>query len=222
MISWMNEVAAAAQITTYDALVKKARKTLQSAIARLYEKNAEIATRICEENVEKWPLFLEYIPDKCKTLDICKNAVEKNPLCLEFVPNQFKTQEMCERAVDQWPWRLLKYVPVHLMTEDMCSKAVGQCPQCLKYVPVHLMTQEMCSKAMENDPKCLEFVPDWFITHAMMLKYDNEPCVKAYKERKALKKQIWDELIPVAWHPSRAWDWCFDEDQKQDMSWGVE
>ena len=26
---------------------------------------------------------------------------------------------------------------------------------------------------------------------------------------------IEDELMPVAWHPSRYWDWCMDEDEKK-------
>ena len=27
-------------------------------------------------------------------------------------------------------------------------------------------------------------------------------------------KSLHDELMPIAWHPDRAWDWCFDNEQK--------
>ena len=32
----------------------------------------------------------------------------------------------------------------------------------------------------------------------------------------AQKAQIKKELIPIAWHPSRHWDWCMSEDEKQE------
>ena len=37
-----------------------------------------------------------------------------------------------------------------------------------------------------------------------------------YKERKAQKAQIKDELTPIAWHPDRVIDWCFDEDEDEE------
>ena len=32
-----------------------------------------------------------------------------------------------------------------------------------------------------------------------------------------LKKDISKELMPVAWHPTRWWDWCLPEDKKKGM-----
>ena len=29
-----------------------------------------------------------------------------------------------------------------------------------------------------------------------------------FENRKALKKELYEELIPIAWHPNRWWDWC--------------
>ena len=50
--------------------------------------------------------------------------------------------------------------------------------------------------------------------------HDDDYCydygVKRYDEckiRKAQKASIKEELIPVAWHPSRWWDWCVPEDK---------
>ena len=36
-----------------------------------------------------------------------------------------------------------------------------------------------------------------------------------YKKRKAPKAKIKEELRPIAWHPSRYWDWCMSEDEKK-------
>ena len=40
--------------------------------------------------------------------------------------------------------------------------------------------------------------------------YDGEYLQK----RKVQKAQIKKELMRVAWHPSRWWDWCMSEDEK--------
>ena len=36
-----------------------------------------------------------------------------------------------------------------------------------------------------------------------------------YQGRKAQKASIKEELLPMAWHPSRYWDWCVPQDEKQ-------
>ena len=50
---------------------------------------------------------------------------------------------------------------------------------------------------------------------------DNDGVIKWHdgeeqQERNAQKAQIKQELIPIAWHPSRYWDWCMSEDEKRD------
>ena len=37
-----------------------------------------------------------------------------------------------------------------------------------------------------------------------------------YQKRKAHKTSIKEELMPIAWHPSRWWDWSVSEDEKQE------
>ena len=39
---------------------------------------------------------------------------------------------------------------------------------------------------------------------------------EAYQKRKAQKALIKEELIPIAWHPSRWWNWCIPEDEKKE------
>ena len=54
--------------------------------------------------------------------------------------------------------------------------------------------------------------------------YDDKFCewFNGYMQRKAKKTQIKDELAPIAWYPDRVIDWCFDEDEKNDLKklWG--
>ena len=35
-----------------------------------------------------------------------------------------------------------------------------------------------------------------------------------YQKRKVHKISIKEELLPIAWHTSRYWDWCMSEDEK--------
>ena len=39
----------------------------------------------------------------------------------------------------------------------------------------------------------------------------------AYIKRKTQKAKIKKELMPVAWHPDRWWDWCVPEDEKKEL-----
>ena len=45
---------------------------------------------------------------------------------------------------------------------------------------------------------------------------------KAIKNAKPRKQKIKDELMPIAWYPSRWWDWCVPEDKKKEtvILWG--
>ena len=38
-----------------------------------------------------------------------------------------------------------------------------------------------------------------------------------FKKNKAIKKELNEELMPVAWHPNRWWDWCVLEDEKKEI-----
>ena len=35
-----------------------------------------------------------------------------------------------------------------------------------------------------------------------------------YHHKREFSKKIHEELLPVAWHPDRVYDWCFDEEEK--------
>ena len=103
-----------------------------------------------------------------------------------------------------------------------------------KHVPDHFKTQEMCYKAVWEDSSSLRHVPDWFVTKEELYMehddyYDDDgghwddddedkffEWYDGYKKWKAQKVQIKKELMPVAWHPSRWWNWCVPEDGKKE------
>ena len=87
----------------------------------------------------------------------------------------------------------------------------------------------MCEKVFEKDPRSLKYVPDWFVTdqkiRQVMKLIIGRHCLfddlikwrNGYEKRKAQKLKTKHELAPIAWHPSRWWDWCIPEDEKQEI-----
>ena len=83
----------------------------------------------------------------------------------------------------------------------------------------------MCDKAVRDYLFPLQFVPDWFVTQQQTdIWYDNDDWhddneiiewYKGYQKRRTQKAQIEKELMLIAWHPSRWWDWCMSEDEKK-------
>ena len=92
----------------------------------------------------------------------------------------------------------------------------------------------MCDQAVKEDSSFLQFLPDWFVTREWMWMWyddyydddgdhwDNDDdedkffeWYDGYKKRKAQKASIKEELLPIAWHPLRYWDWCMSEDEKK-------
>ena len=105
------------------------------------------------------------------------------------------------------------------LTQELCDKAFDRSHSSFVYIPDCFKTQEMCSDKFNDD------IPDWFIT-LEMIEIVSRPCCarcdfefdewfNGYKERKAQKAQIRDEVMPIAWHPDRVIDWCFDEEEKR-------
>ena len=83
----------------------------------------------------------------------------------------------------------------------------------------------MYEEAVSHDLSSLQYVPDWLVTQKQIGRwyddieyYDDDELNKwhnGYKKRKAQRAKIRKELMPIAWHPSRWWDWCIPEDEKK-------
>ena len=113
-------------------------------------------------------------------------------------------------------------IVVMFLTQEMCNEAVQSDPEMLKHVPDQFLTQEMCNEAVQSDPWMLEYVPDWFVTLQEMWYEDFDDDIvitlpEAYIKRKIQKAKIKEELMPVAWHPDRWWNWCVTEDEKKEL-----
>ena len=87
----------------------------------------------------------------------------------------------------------------------------------MKYVPDAFKTREMCIEAVNKDSWTFQFVPDFFVDPKVM-EIMTEKQRQLYVQRKTHKAEIKDELLPVAWHPDRYWDWCVDEEEKREIS----
>ena len=118
----------------------------------------------------------------------------------------------------------LEHVPDYFKAQEACIKAIEKEAQSLEHVPDHFKTEEMWKRAIEADLHTLVFCPDSFVTQEQIKSwhdddYDDDEApgwYEGYQKRKAQKAQIKKELMPIAWHPSRWWDWCIPEDEKKE------
>ena len=156
------------------------------------------------------------------TQEMWNEAVQSGPWRPKLVPDQFVTQEMCNEAVQSFPWTLV-WVPDQYKTQGMCNEAVQSDPWVLEHVPYQFVTQEMCNEAVQSEPEVQEYVPDWFVTLQKMWyeDFDDDDDLitwrDAYIKRKTQKAKIKEELMSVAWHPDRWWNWCVTEDEKKEL-----
>ena len=177
---------------------------------------------ICNKAVCMEPFLLKYVPDYLKTQEMCEKNVWLRGLY--YVPDHRKTQGVSEKAVTFNPYTL-RFVPDRFKTQEMINAAVMKDPCSLGFYPDHFKAQEICNKAVEEGSCALEFVPDWLVTHQQVKIWhdddDNyyDKIIKQYKgyikKSKARKAKIKDELMSIAWHPSRWCDWFVPEDEKR-------
>ena len=83
----------------------------------------------------------------------------------------------------------------------------------------------MCDEAVSDDPSSLQYVTEWLVTQKQIGRwYDDieyfdedelDKWYNGYQKCKAQKLQIKEELMSIAWHPPRWWDWCVSEDKKK-------
>ena len=82
------------------------------------------------------------------------------------------------------------------------------------------MCNEVAQKipVVEKIPYLLKYVTDWFVTQQQIKIWHGglDKWYDDYQRRQAQKAKIKDELMPLAWHPSRWWDWCVPDDEKKE------
>ena len=85
----------------------------------------------------------------------------------------------------------------------------------------YLDTTNLCKYCMEARRQTIvefnyvivEFIDMEKKVSAMMKKALHEELLRYHHKRK-FYINIHEELLPVAWHPDRVYDWCFDEEEK--------
>ena len=105
----------------------------------------------------------------------------------------------------------------------MCNETVGAFPWTLEHVPDDL--KKMCNEAVRGEPWNLRHVTDWFVTQQQIkIWHDDYHCCNGnrlikwydgYQKQNAQKAKMKEELLPIAWHPSKWWDWYVPEDEKK-------
>ena len=143
---------------------------------------------------------------------------------MKYVPDHFKRKEMYNEAARNNPWPL-EHVSDHFETQKICIKAAEVFSGLLWSVPDYFKRQDICDKAVERVAQSLEYVPDWFVTQGQIKLWrdhddycNDDRLIKWFEghlKRKAQKISIKKGLMPIAWHPSRYWDWCTSEDEKK-------
>ena len=180
---------------------------------------------MCIKVVKENPWWLKDVPDKFKTQEIYDKEVRRDPRYLEFIPDLFKKQEMCIKVVEEDSYQLW-CIPDHLKSQAMCERANEKFPYNLRFVPDYFKTRKMCKGVVEKYPWALKYIPDWFVASEQLnlwrdyhCPYHNNEMIKwyeGYKKQKVQKAEIKEEVIPIAWHPSRWYDWCISEDEKKE------
>ena len=111
-------------------------------------------------------------------------------------------------------------IPDCFKTQGTCINGVEADPSKLGDVPDHLRTREMCDKEGSGKFLSLQYVPNWFVTKGQVNMWHNDyydgdsvywvdeddkffELYNGHKKRKAQKAQIKEELMLIAWHPSR-------------------
>ena len=64
-------------------------------------------------------------------------------------------------------------------------------------------------------PETFHYYDGYWVNNDGAIKQHNE---ESHQKHKAQKAQIKKELMRVAWHPSKWWDWCVPEDEKGDTA----
>ena len=78
--------------------------------------------------------------------------------------------------------------------------------------------RDRCAECIDCDNKECQNDDDYIICGSC----DSNGCVckniisqSQYIHKLKYYTTLRDELMHIAWHPDRVWDWCFDEDQKK-------
>ena len=135
---------------------------------------------------------------------MCDKIISENPVSLKYVLDQYKTQQMCSKAVDDC-LTTLKLIPdclfrvfftdlyadenILYFNEDSSNVVFNYNETSIRNIDLN------CIKLGDNnfdkdDPEIIIMSDFW-------------QGISNLKKRKAFKKELNKELMPVGWHPNR-------------------
>ena len=149
------------------------------------------------------------IPDWYKPQDMCERVAPEDPFLIVYCPYKYKTQRICDEAVDDC-LAAVKFIPdwfvtsriiknlftalytddnIHYFNEDS-GNAVFSCNG-MGILNIYFKNINLDDiNHNQDDPKT--------IIHIRLL-----DCHIKFEKRKALKKDLNEKLIPIAWHRKR-------------------
>ena len=130
---------------------------------------------------------------------MCDKAVDDCLAALKFVPDWFVTSKMIKILFTA----LYAYENILYFNED--SGNVTFCCNGMSILSIDLNNVNF------NDTNYDEDDPNTIILIRLLAWH-----IK-FKKGKALKKELNEELIPVAWHPKRWWKFCMPEDEEKEI-----
>ena len=174
-----------------------------------YVSNRYKTQEMCNKAINDYSIAIEFVPDRYKSQKMCDRVVLKSPFSLRYVPNQYKTQKMCRKAVDDC-LAPLKFVPYRFVMSKMIKKLFTDLyadENILFFNEDSSNTVFNCNEmgVLNIDLNCINLDDNNFdeddpdtIIHVRLLSWHTK-----FEERKALKKELNEQLIPVALHPNR-------------------
>ena len=154
---------------------------------------------------------------------MCDTVVSNDPPLIVYCPDKYITHKMCDQDVD-YSLPVLKLIPYWLVTSKMIKKrftalcandnicyfdqdsgdVVFNCIE-MGILNIDLNNISLNDKFDEDDPDTIILMR----LFAWQIKF-----IKCKK----LKKELNEELMPVAWDPDKWWDWCISEDEEKEIN----
>ena len=190
------------------------------------------AQRMCDKAVDTYPSTIKFVPKCFMIQEMCDKAVNRYYFVFDSIRNRYKTQEICDKIVSEDPCFII-YYPDKYVTRKISDEAIGDSIATLKLVPDRFVTSKMIKKlftALYADENILYFNEDsgnvvFSCNEIVILNIDfnninldnnfdeDDPDTTIltrilawhtkFEKRKALEKDISEELMPPAWHPNR-------------------
>ena len=141
---------------------------------------------------------------------MCDEVVSNDPFMLKYYPDRYKTQ----KCVPDWfvTFKMIKKFDDDLLSnDDIIFDNKDSYYDTFFSVEMGILGIDL--NDINNDDVNLDEDDLETIIHATHM----AGCI-TFNQCKAFKKDISKELMSVAWHPTRWWDWCMKEDNKIDVN----